>query len=918
MRNIAEIWRGSVAVARQALNLETLVRFQTPQPILGVFTQKIKRVFSVLLCLVITLSVASPIAFASNPSPGISWSEGGVSGTLIEWLGGTALFDAIYGTDHSGNYTANKPQKYYTTPTESKEDRYGNVTNYYRGGDTTSTKIIDSYNHTFNTIHNTNNTTNNYSANVKLSDFLNTYTTVNNDYTYNTEFKSWYYDQSKHEYNFDASQTYYNTDNSQYYISIDNSTDEYYLVDVQYSPTFVTVNYTYNTTNNNTNNYGDVTNIYYFELTDGRNSSTLSASEVAGLDLGYDVAPYELVPDDPNTLSLQHFDGDYTDSSSYGREFHSVNRSVNYVDSGAFGRAVQLVSGSEAGVVIPGLSDLDKLSFDFRVYYSDISHLGIYLGDTNLFQIVPIWKSQIVYDYYADDGNSAYLGRFCYLSHSNCPFESAPSTFHRVDLTEYGYSYSTSLKTVHSVPSSNSSGWSISNSSSYGWYIWPDLFSSPILESTSLIQFGYPITSSFFGNERVGGIIHELRDYYATVANRKSYRYVIRPQSVVSDFSYASYENQWVSMRITISDGKLYYFVNGDLVGSGDFTMPTADKFYIKSSGTVYLDELRITTGDMVSTGAYTPSAQPFDTNKVLALPDAKTANTIYVRHSTPVSSYRIGGVRPSNPTAGFFYIPLHDDYTGGQPQLYDGSNWVDVEAMVYDGSAVRSALGYVFSPVGSSPDVDADLKPERPTKPGEDVDPDTCQHEWNETSRKEASCTLAGSITYTCDKCRSTKSEIIPKLGHSWEVKTSVATTYDDAGNVVTQGYTIYRCSVCGEEYKDTDGTGPPVSSTPDTPDGGEGNWFTKLLKKIGDFLGTTVGGLLDLIGAALDKILDSLIILVENTIKRLKELVDLFGSFGEALGVLWTWLPSEVMAVLVAGVTVFIFVALLKLFLK
>ena len=125
-------------------------------------------------------------------------------------------------------------------------------------------------------------------------------------------------------------------------------------------------------------------------------------------------------------------------------------------------------------------------------------------------------------------------------------------------------------------------------------------------------------------------------------------------------------------------------------------------------------------------------------------------------------------------------------------------------------------------------------------------------------------------------------------------------------------------RCTVCGEEYKDTDGTGPPVPSTPDTPDDGEGNWFTKLLKKIGDFFGTTIGGLLDLIGAALGKILDSLITLVENTIGKLKELVNLFGSFGEALGVLWTWLPPEIMTVLVAGVTVFIFVALLKLFLK
>ena len=218
-------------------------------------------------------------------------------------------------------------------------------------------RIIDSYNKTFNTIHNTTNNTNNYKANVRLSDFLNNYTTnnitntTNNQYTYSADFNSWYYDNTTNNYNYTSftkndytqNNLYYNQDNSRYYISIDNSTDEYYLVDVQYSPTFVTVNYTYNTTNNKYDkDVGDVTNVYYYELKDGRNSSTLTASEVAGLDLDYDVANYELVTDDPNTLSLQHFDGDYTDSSSFNRTFYSQNRSTNYVDSGAFGKAVTL------------------------------------------------------------------------------------------------------------------------------------------------------------------------------------------------------------------------------------------------------------------------------------------------------------------------------------------------------------------------------------------------------------------------------------------------------------------------------------------------------------------------------------------------------------------------------------------------
>lgn len=367
-------------------------------------------------------------------------------------------------------------------------------------------------------------------------------------------------------------------------------------------------------------------------------------------------------------------------------------------------------------------------------------------------------------------------------------------------------------------------------------------------------------------------------------------------------------------MRITLSGNNIYYFVNGDLVGSGSFTRPSADKFYIKSTGTVYLDELRVTTGSLSSTGVYTPSNAPYDTNKVLALPDKLIAGTIYVQSSVNVTTCRIGGVRPSNPETGFLYIPLHEDHTGAQPQLYDGGNWVNVTAMVYDGAAAKTALGYQFSPVGDAPDVDMDAKPERPVKPGDDVDPETCTHEWEVTGGDLPTCTLPGSVESTCSKCGKTKTESVPKLSHVWEVKQSVQTSYDENGEILTQGFTIYRCSLCHEEYKDTDGSGPPGSG------GGSssGDDDKSLWDKIGDFLGSFFGGILDLLGSILGGILDGLISLCTKTLESLKSLVDLFGSFGDALGVLWTWLPPEIMLVLVAGVTVFVFVGLLKLFMK
>ena len=860
----------------------------------------ITRGLSLLLCLVIMLSVISSfsVAYAGHSHTDIL-NDYGLLAFFNSWIVGTRHYDDVhYSSGGNGNYAVNQPQKYYTTPTSSVQDKYGNVTNYYRGGDTTTTNIIDSYNKTFNTIFNTtnNSTTNNYSANVKLENFLNSYTTNNNNYTYSADFKSWYYDNTTNNYNYSEfnkyettnNYLYYNQDNSRYYISIDNSTDEYYLIDVQYSPTFVTVNYTYNTTNNNYGDtVGDVTNVYYYELKDGRNSSSLTAAEVAGMDFGYDVANYELVTDDPNTLSLQHFDGDYTDSSSYNRSFYSQNRSTTYVDSGAFGQAVSLPNGSAAGVTIPNLSSYDSLSFDFRIYYNDISKLGVYFGDTNIFQeVVTETRKWTGRDIFSDNG-SEYPSSYLFFASSGLNLVN--TEYYDIDyLTPFLRSTDSPGWTRMPVPSSTyksqmekpisylSSGFEGEDNylKEYGWMSY--VSSSPELVESKLYWQYCPSRKCFtrgpdyYVSEEVWQTQGVLRHY-------TDYEYRWSPsQYVVADFSYDSYKNQWVSMRITISGGNLYYFVNGDLVGSGPFTKPTADKFYIKSTGTVYLDELRVTTGSLSSTSPYTPSSFPYDTNKVLALPDNLAANTIYVQHNIPITNHRIGGVRPSNPEKGFLYIPLYDDRTGAQPQLYDGSNWIDVTAMVYDGKSLKDAKGFKFSPVGDAPDVDVDAKPERPEKP---VDPETCTHEWRETSRTDPTCTVDGSVKYTCSKCEKTKTETLSKLGHNWEVKEIVQPSYGEDGEIITQGFTVYRCSNCGEEYRTENGTGPPG---------------------IGDGTG--------------NDILDKFPSFVNMVLSIFQQLPKLFEGFAAFLAEVFAYVPEDIILLLTFGVAAVVLIGIIK----
>ena len=65
--------------------------------------------------------------------------------------------------------------------------------------------------------------------------------------------------------------------------------------------------------------------------------------------------------------------------------------------------------------------------------------------------------------------------------------------------------------------------------------------------------------------------------------------------------------------------------------------------------------------------------------------------------------------------------------------------------------------------------------------------------HSWVETSRTEADCENAGSISYTCSGCKETKTETIKALGHDWDngEVTTAATCY-------AKGEKTYTCNRC------------------------------------------------------------------------------------------------------------------------
>ena len=74
------------------------------------------------------------------------------------------------------------------------------------------------------------------------------------------------------------------------------------------------------------------------------------------------------------------------------------------------------------------------------------------------------------------------------------------------------------------------------------------------------------------------------------------------------------------------------------------------------------------------------------------------------------------------------------------------------------------------------------------------------CQHKNTTTTTVDATCTSAGSVTVTCDKCGEIIStQTIPTLDHSYGFVVSAPT-------FSANGYTTYTCSSCGDSYVDNE----------------------------------------------------------------------------------------------------------------
>jgi hypothetical protein len=223
---------------------------------------------------------------------------------------------------------------------------------------------------------------------------------------------------------------------------------------------------------------------------------------------------------------------------------------------------------------------------------------------------------------------------------------------------------------------------------------------------------------------------------------------------------------------------------------------PVENTYIVHEGANEYYDVVNNVTYDM-SSYTYDYSTRSYEVTYVDNNSVTQTTNVTYGDEYITV-------VNGGN-TYNYYYI-VTDSGSGEEPGDEDTLSWLE---KIYD-AIVSGFSGLIYSGT-----VDPSASPTYESK-----------------VITEPTCTRKGLTLYTNPATGDTYTEEIPALGHDWQLVDQIPDELDGEGNVVTAGYDLYRCSRCGEEYKDYDGTGPPGS------DGGGtiSSLVTELFRKLGE----------------------------------------------------------------------------------
>lgn len=473
-------------------------------------------------------------------------------------------------------------------------------------------------------------TSNNFTLNIPTTNYNNT---TNNYYeTYNINNIS--YNNEYNTYNYEITNNNYEINN--YYVT--------------YAPTFVNITYLSSGSSTPTSNF------YFYELPDGRNSYDLKAEDVWGQYFVYDTVNYNSVAEDDGTAALYHFDGDFKDSSfaKGSAKYTSANASYNYVEHSGFGSA---------------------LYWDNKSYQLDLGSLS----GTGTFEFMLYLTESGTSPFEFTESTSMTTGTINALSLS----VPNPSYY----LPE-GSSYQTVTAGTLISTSSPTLGNGYTNYDRTSGYS----FVSPAGYLLNIGGTGYiPY--------RIVGTFNLLSRYSTKWTNNaivSSYVYVTAAVTsakvVLGDDKYTVGVGSW--HNIAVSSGSLYIDGNNVDLPTGGASV-SGNTIYKPAEWTNYwmIDEVRVSNQSLYSSN-YVPSHMPFDTNKVLVLPDVGQEGQIAVKSNYPVADMRVGGVRATYPATGDVYVNL-DKHIVKDVQQYQEGGWVSVGGSIYTGGEWKVLKDY-------------------------------------------------------------------------------------------------------------------------------------------------------------------------------------------------------------------------------
>lgn len=694
-----------------------------------------------------------------------------------------------------------------------------------------------------------------------------------------------FYDMSR-DYTYTYNTAYYNQTYNSYYIPVTyNNVDYNYFV--TYTPTYTNITYIVDGCNDPSQ---AVSNNYYFQLPDGRNSYNLTADDVFGIPLAGEVINYDATPENDNCVALYHFDGNITDASGKSNTAVFDDGTVpQYISSNGFGKHLMLSNCGAFRVTLPEALEAPytvEFKFNYGQYVdflitermlrntvdhssqlmfrilSGVTHHGSsseYRDNSVLLQVLKKYSFyDSVYSFllWGEDADGSFPQRFGSIYWTNTK-----------ELSDYGSTYYGNGKYGSGGPFDN----------------------------------GYLVLSESLIDGDIDAVVRTLKmnDGYAFWKNGTAKHYFNYSQAS-SNSSNPIPLGQWVNMAIVNDGSAVKYYMNGvQFTPPSNWQASTGNlkKMYFYGApgfAYSYYDELRISKGALYREN-YTPASAPFDIPMALTLPSEKTEGAIAVKSAVAVNNVRLGGVRPSYPVQGDVYISLDADKKVTSCQQYQSGTWTECQGSVCKDDNWVDLSEYSFAGQVVNEDDFAEVidKKEDPAA-GTDANPEAEATSFTVHYYKEG----------TTDKVR--RDTVYQNLAVGAAFTASAPTVKGYKALAASAEITV---TADGEHilYYSVDESTDPGGSDDDPSKPG---FFDGLLSSVKSLVNVICG----FVGGVVQSLLSGITGIISTLIDAFKAVLSLGGHFGDFLAAALGFVPREIIDLLIAGIAVSIALAIIK----